>query len=167
MMTTERKRDLPFIIFFVLFLITGLSIYRDYGVSWDEPISRDSNGILNYDFIRTGNPEAVIKGNEKYHGPAFEIALVIAEKIIKPTDFRQTYFLRHLLTFIVFAVSILFFYKLCIKYFKDEWLALTAVAFLVLSPRIFADAFYNSKDLALLSFTIISIYTTINFIEKN
>ena len=32
----ELKKHLPFIIFLVIFLATGLAVYRDYGVSWDE-----------------------------------------------------------------------------------------------------------------------------------
>lgn len=38
--------------------------------------------------------------------------------------------------------------------------------FLILSPRIFADSFYNSKDIAFLSLFIISIYTLIGFLDK-
>ncbi|MBF0570968.1 MAG: hypothetical protein HQL12_03755 [Candidatus Omnitrophica bacterium] len=38
--------------------------------------------------------------------------------------------------------------------------------FLVLSPRIFADAFYNSKDIACLSVFIICTYTLINYLEN-
>ena len=38
--------------------------------------------------------------------------------------------------------------------------------FLILSPRIFAHSFYNSKDLAFLSFFIISIYTMVRYLEE-
>lgn len=38
--------------------------------------------------------------------------------------------------------------------------------FLILSPRIFADSFYNSKDLVLLSAFIISSYTMYRFIKS-
>jgi hypothetical protein len=37
---------------------------------------------------------------------------------------------------------------------------------LILSPRLFAESFYNSKDLVFLSLFIISIYTLIQFLEK-
>ncbi len=32
-------------IFFLFFLLIGLNIYRDYGISWDEPVSR-TNGMI-------------------------------------------------------------------------------------------------------------------------
>ena len=37
---------------------------------------------------------------------------------------------------------------------------------MILSPRIFADSFYNNKDLIFLSLFIISIYFTVNFINQ-
>ena len=45
-------------------------------------------------------------------------------------------------------------------------MAFIGTTFLLLSPRIFADSFYNNKDIIFLSFFIINIYTAINFFEK-
>jgi hypothetical protein len=45
-------------------------------------------------------------------------------------------------------------------------MGLLGAALLVLSPRIFADAFYNSKDLVFMSFFIIGIYTLVQFTKK-
>lgn len=160
------RNDLPFIIFFIIFLVVGISIYRDYGISWDEPISRDNNGVLNYDFIRTGDYQPIITGNEKYHGPAFEILLVGIERLCGLKNMQDIYFMRHLVTFFAFALSVLFFYMLCVRYLRSKWLATLGAVFLVLSPRIFADAFYNSKDLVFMSFLIINLYTTLRFLES-
>jgi hypothetical protein len=48
---------------------------------------------------------------------------------------------------------------------KYQW-ALLAVVMMVLSPRIYADSFYNGKDLVLLSITCIHFYTLLRLLKK-
>jgi len=160
------RSHLPFLIFFVIFLITGLFVYKDYGISWDEEISRSECGIINYNFMLSGDYKPLITGNEKYHGPAFEIFLIALEKVTNLENPQTIYHMRHLATFLLFAISIFFFYLILLRFTRSTTLSLLGCVFLALSPRILADAFYNSKDLALLSFTIISIYTTIAFLSS-
>ena len=50
--------------------------------------------------------------------------------------------------------------------FNDWRIGLLAATFLILSPRIFADAFYNSKDLVFLSVFAIAMNTTIAFVIR-
>ena len=88
------RNHLPFILFFILFVVVGISTYKDYGISWDEPISRYNNGILNINFINTGDYEPIITGAEKYHGPIFEIFLVGLERMFELTDSQDIYFMR-------------------------------------------------------------------------
>jgi len=45
-------------------------------------------------------------------------------------------------------------------------LSLIGLLFLILSPRIFAESFYNIKDIVFLSFFIISLFFAINFLDK-
>ena len=45
-------------------------------------------------------------------------------------------------------------------------LAILGSTFLFLSPRIFAQSFYNNKDIVFMSLFVISLYTAINFLEK-
>jgi hypothetical protein len=156
----------PFIIFFIGFLILGLFIYRDYGVSWDEPISREACGRINYNYITTGDYKTLIEGNEKYHGPAFEIFLYWLENFLKIYDTQHVYYMRHLVTFLFFALSIVLFYKIVFDYNGSTLYATLACIFLVISPRIFAESFYNSKDIALLSAMIACIYTYIRYLRK-
>lgn len=163
----KKKIDNGIIVFtfFTLFLIIGLSIYKDYGLSWDEQTQRNSIGIVNYDYITTGNPQILLNW-DRYHGPIFELLLIIVEKSLRLTDTREIYLMRHLVTFLIFFLSVIFFYLICKNKFKDWKIALIGPIFLILSPRIFADAFYNSKDIPFLSMFIISIYTLIKFHEK-
>ena len=63
-------------------------------------------------------------------------------------------------------MSSIFFYKILIIRFKNWSLAIFGVLFYVLSPRIFAESFYNNKDLILLSLFSISFYYVLIFFKK-
>ncbi len=154
------------IIFFTLFFIVGFSLVKDYGVSWDEEFQWKENGTVVYNYIFKGNKNGLINGTEKYHGPVFELLLIIVEKALNVTDLHDIYLLRHVITFLTFFIGVLFFYFLCKRCFGSWKIALLGCIFLILSPRIFADSFYNSKDSVLLSFFIIAAYALMVFHER-
>ena len=92
--------------------------------------------------------------------------MIILEKMFRLDDHRDIFFMRHLCTFLMFYIGVFFFYLLC-KYHFDSWvIGLLGSLFLILSPRIFAHSFYNSKDLAFLSMFIIGIYTLVKYLDK-
>jgi hypothetical protein len=161
----ERRHKLVVVMFFVLFFIISVGVLKDFGLCWDEEYQWKGNGEIVYNYIFNGETEALLQGNEKYHGPAFELILVFVQKALNLTDTREVYLMRHFLTFLTFFISVIFFYYLCKRCFNSWKLALIGSIFLVLSPRIFADAFYNSKDLVLLSFFIIGMLTLLKFQE--
>jgi hypothetical protein len=161
----ERRHKLVVVMFFVVFFMISLCILKDFGLSWDEEYQWKGNGEIVYNYIFNGETEALLQGNEKYHGPAFELILVFIQKALNLTDTREVYLMRHFLTFFTFFISVIFFYYLCKRCFNNWKLALTGCIFLVLSPRIFADAFYNSKDIVLLSFFIMGMLTLLKFQE--
>ncbi len=153
------------IVFFVAFFVVGCFIIKDYGISWDEGIQRWL-GEENYNFIKTNNPQTLLENKDRFYGPAFEIFLFSAEKIFNLTEIRDIFLLRHVLSFFTFFIAVLCFYLLGFKIFKSRAVALLCAVMLVASPRIFADSFYNSKDLAMLCFCTIASYTMFLYIEK-
>lgn len=152
------------IIFFALFLMLGFISFDDYGVSWDEQVQRKLVGELTYQYI-LGSVEE-LDGFHKYYGSVFEVFLVFVEKQLNLVDSREIYLLRHFLTFFSFYIGVIFFYLLCNKIFRNTKLALLASIMLVLSPRIFAHSFYNSKDIPFLSMFIIGVHAQLNMFEK-
>jgi hypothetical protein len=162
----EKNNKLFVALFFLLFFIIGVDIYKDYGISWDENLQWKNNGYANYNFVVHNDKETLLNGNDKYHGPAFELVLIILEKTLHLSDSRDIFLMRHFTTFFVFFISSLFFYFLSLKLFKNWKLAFVGSLIYVLSPPIFSHSFYNSKDLIFLSFFTISIYTLIIFYEK-
>jgi hypothetical protein len=162
----ERRQKQIVITFFALFFITSLCIVKDYGLSWDEELQWRQNGEINYNYIFHNDRKSLLDGNEKYHGPAFELILVLVQKVLHLTDSRDVFFVRHLVTFLTFFTGVIFFYFLGKRVFKSWKIALTGCIFLVLSPRIFADSFYNSKDPIFLVLFIISMYAFLVYHEK-
>ena len=146
----------------------GISIYDDYGLSWDETTQRQI-GLINLRYIFQGSRELFHPANENemYYGPVVEIVLISLEKAFHLEDSQTIYLMRHLMTFLFFYAGLLGFYLLCKKRFGSWKIALIGSSLLLLSPRIFAHAFYNSKDLPLLSLFTLAIVTLINYLERN
>jgi len=161
----EKKYKIVVCLFFVAYLCLGISIFKHYGISWDELQSRD-NGIMIANYVLKGD-QSLLTYKDRYYGTAFETLLVAIERFLNLTEsLRATFFMRHLVTFLLFYTGVLFFYLLC-KYRFGSWkIGLLGSLFLILSPRIFAHSFYNSKDGACLAMFIISIYTLVKYLDK-
>lgn len=161
-----KNKNVVVYVLFAAYFLTGILIFHNYGLSWDENSQWKNNGHANYNFIFHDDKQTLLEGIDKYHGPAFELILVFVEKAFSLTDSRDIFFLRHLITFFVFFISAIFFYLLALKIFKKKSLAIIAFLIYVLSPHIFAHSFYNSKDTVFLSFFVISIYTLVSFYKR-
>jgi len=151
-------------VFFLFYLVLGLFIIKDYGVSWDESIQR-TTGLLTHEYVFEGNDQ-LLKFPTRFYGTAFEWFLIGAEKLLKITDDRSVFLMRHTVTFLLFFLSVIFFYRLARKTFNHWGWGLLGGLLLILNPRIFSHSFYNSKDIAFLSIFIISIYTLRRLLDK-
>jgi len=161
----EKRYKVIVCLFFVLYLLVGLSIFKDYGISCDESLSR-TRGMLAFNYVFKRD-KALLGYVYRYHGSAFEMPLAVVEKALRLTkNTRAVYLMRHLATFILFFVGVLFFYFLCKDRFKSWKLGLLGSLFLILSPRIFAHSFYNPKDIPFMAVFIVSIYTLITYLNK-
>jgi len=160
--------------FLLGYLIVGYLIYDDYGVSMDEPIQR-KHGMVSLEYVNRqfGEPFNIPNiynidvqyYDHKDYGVIFQMGCYTLELLLRLKDSRDIFLLRHALVFLLFWVSVVYFYKLLEYHFKDWRLALLGAIFLVLSPRIFANAFYNPKDIPLLSWCILSAYTMLKFLD--
>nr|WP_262904730.1 glycosyltransferase family 39 protein [Hymenobacter lucidus] len=74
--------------------------------------------------------------------------------------------MRHLATFFTVLVGVYGFYRLAARRFGSWRLGLLGAALLVLSPRLFAEAFYNYKDLVFLAFFTGAIYTLTRLLRR-
>jgi hypothetical protein len=154
------------ILFFILYLIIGLLIFDDFGLSWDEEPRRDfAKYSLRY--YLTGDEGLLQQTGVSTGGQVFGIFLILIEKMLGiSSSLRSVYFMRHLLTFLLFFTGVIFFYLIIKKSFKSWKLGLLGSLFLIMSPRIFGESFYNPKDIPFMSVFIISIFTLILFLQE-
>ena len=144
-----------------LFLIVGLAVLDDYGVTTDESAQR---GIANSNIRYLANDDlgAFLEGfwtdSDKLYGIAFEAPLFLAERAFTLESSRAITLSRHLLTHLFFLVGGLFAYLLAKRLFGARLLALMAMLVLLLHPRLYAHSFFNSKDIPFLVAFIIALY---------
>lgn len=146
-----------FFVFFVAFLAVGLYVYNDYGVPVDE-YSQMELGRVNYERIITGSRE-LEKSFDRYYGPVFETVLHATNSVVCRVLGIGVIESRHLLVFLYYAASVAVFFAFLTRITGSPWYGLLGTVFLVLSPRQFAQGFYNSKDMVMLSTGIFLLYS--------
>ena len=172
-MKYQRYINLPVILIFSSYLIIGILIYDDYGISFDE-FNHRINGFVALNFFREIFSLDIYPGLEhsgkafaestKQYGVLFDLPMAFIEKKLHIEDSKNYFYLRHFFNFIIFYISSIFFYLLLKKRFSRK-LSVVGLFFWILSPRIFADSFYNMKDLIFLSFFVISLFFAIKFLN--
>ncbi len=129
-----------------LFLIAGLAIVDDYGVSPDAGNQHlvavnTLNYILHYD------PGQLRVVSDRFYGAAFELPLfLLTERVLGLEDPRHVYLTRHVLTHLLFLISGFCCYLLAWRLSGDRLVALLVMLLFLLSPRLYAHSFFNSKD---------------------
>ncbi len=151
----------PGIILFFSALLVALLIYKDFGLSWDEPLYRNL-GILNYNYMFHGDPALLQQDyvNRGFYsnGPVgFEIFFLFIEKIMGLTDTKDIFHMRHLANHIFFLISAFSLYVLAYRLFKNRVVASLGFILLLLAPRIYVHSFMNSRDLPFLSIFLIAL----------
>ena len=177
-----HKFNLP-IIFFLLLVFVGLIIFRGYGIGWDEFEHRNMAAIsiryignlFHIDWIRF---DPVLSIEHLYwptlgpvlgggYGVIFEVSALVLERLLsigEGGNSHHIYYLRHLLVFFVSVLGVVAVYQMAQRRFGDWRIGMLAALFMVLSPRIFAESFYNSKDIVFMALFAVSMNTAINFI---
>lgn len=178
---TLLENALVYFLFTVLIVI-GASVYKDYGVPIDEPIERNS-GLISLNAIgeRFQIPwimnDASLQNEAKKLGSLqqyrdrdypvlYPVISAALEKIFRAKSEQDIYFFRHLLNYLTCLIGVYATYKLAKRRFSSWQLGLLAATFFILTPRMFAESFYNSKDLIFLSAFAVATYSLISFIEK-
>jgi hypothetical protein len=172
----KYNNSIIYVVFTLIFII-GLVVYKDYGLTIDDEIYR-KNGELYFEYIKlllfTDIPVSIKDLSEKLIGPnnpfaapiLFELPLAFFSFILNKTTTKEIYTLSHLANFLIFYTSLFFFYKLVKKEFNSTFYGITSIILLFFTPRVFAESFYNSRDIFFLSIFIFYIYSVKIFLEK-
>ncbi|MBK8489875.1 MAG: glycosyltransferase family 39 protein [Saprospirales bacterium] len=160
-------------VFFLGYLLLGLWITPDYGVSWDEPIQR-RHGIVTTDYINRFfgieaerfDPEFELETYEhRYYGVLFTTICFKLERMLGLETWRQQHLLRHYAVFLSFWLGTIGFYLLLRYRFSNWKWILAGLLFLLLCPRIFGHSFFNVKDAVLISAVLWAMYTMVRFLD--
>ncbi len=171
------------IFFLFIYLLFGLYIVDDFGISVDEEFQRYSGFFwLDYivDFTSFENLKLDISlklnsiegftlpdpRNYQFYGVAFDLPLALIETLAKLENPRDYFLLRHYANFLIFFVSSIYFYLLIKKRFIDKSLVFFGLVLYLSSPRIIGDSFYNNKDIIFLSLVTITTYYFFLFLDK-
>ena len=143
-----------------LFAVVGVFVFDDYGITSDEGLQRKI-GYASFNYI-FGDEDALLDEDEhdRFYGVAFEIPLIVVERVLGLEDSRDIFLSRHLITHIFFLAGGFFAGLLAHRLFGSRLVALLAMLLFLLHPRIYAHSFFNTKDLPFLSMFMIALYLT-------
>ena len=142
-----------------LFLLAGLALAGDYGVNQDEQRQREIATVnLNYILGQDPTDNPPLKPSDRFYGVAFELPLLLTERLPGMADYYQVHRLRLTLTHLFFIIAAFCCYRLAYHLFGNRLVAILALLLFLLHPRIYAHSYLNSKDLPFLSMFVIALY---------
>ena len=133
------------LILWCLFLIAGLAIVDDYGVSIDT-VPQRAIALSTLNYVLHDEPGRLRVVVDRFYGVAFELPLFLSERALGLEDPRHIYLVRHVLTHLFFLLGGFCCYLLARRLSGDRLVALLVMALFLLSPRLYAHSFFNSKD---------------------
>ena len=165
--------------FFVAVLVLGLLLVRDFGLTIDENQQRDT-GMVSLKHVAIDHyPQWVSADHsfDKYNTPldeyvdrdygvAFETPVCLAERLLNIEDDGDKFLFRHLCTFLVSFGGLIAVFQLARRRFGDWRLGLLAALWLLLSPRLFAESFYNDKDAVFMALFAIATNTAVRLLLR-
>ena len=143
-----------------LFLLAGLAVAGDYGVNYDEQDQRQI-AIGNRDYI-LGRADHIATAyyHDRVYSAVIELPLLLAERIVglENGDAHYVNRFRLSLIYLSFIIGAFFCWRLAYQLSGRRLIAILALLIFLLHPRLFAHAFFNSKDLTFLSAFVIALY---------
>lgn len=165
---------------FLLILFSGLFSVKDYGVSSDESDQRHS-GFVELNYIGEKIAPSILnrykgdriyidlsdeKYQDRFSGHLLNTVSAFFEVIFKIEDRRNVFIFKHHIYFLLFFFSLISFYKICQIRFEKWYISILGVLIIFLSPRIFANSFYDPKDIPFFSMLIFSVHFGLLFFNN-
>ena len=151
-----------------LALLASVATLEDYGVRGDSYMQRIiADATLRYlagdsdafEVPPAGQSDMVyLRLADRFYGTAFEVPLLLVERVFGLGDSRSAYLVRHLLSHLFFLAAGFVGYLLALRLFSSRAVALFALALFLLHPRIYAHSFFNSKDVPFLALFMICLW---------
>ena len=162
---------LSIIIFFALFLCTGIKIFDDFG-----PVSEERNqidaGHIVWAYITGDNSHfpdlpPLEEYMNRYYGQGATFITVLIEALFGfRWDVNRVWKIRRLWNFLCFFAAVTCVFWLVKKRYKSYLPAFLAAANLIFVPRMFPEVFYNDRDPLFLSWLVFSFCAMRLFLQK-
>jgi hypothetical protein len=179
----DRYRRLVVGLFFGLVVALGLWRVPDYGTFIDEDSCRDSGQVslvYLYELVPRGWLPAraaerlaatpphgrLVNYRDRDYGVAFELPMTLVDKLSGYTDMGDIIRLRHRCVWLVCCAGLLAFYWLAAHRLRSWRAGMLGMLLLLLSPRQFADFFYNSKDAVFLAAYLVATATAVALVRR-
>lgn len=157
----QKIRRHPILILLIINIAIGLFTFRDYGLSWDEPLFYDYASALRYAY----SPREWFSGNFELEkafgtsatdhanrGPAYIVLAQPVESLFENLGLDNAS-AWHLLNFLTFQLGVYLLYRLAKRWMSPYSATMAAVLF-SWQPLLWGHAFINPKDPPFLVFFI-------------
>ncbi len=122
------------------------------------------------DFFSTGAYIDLLQYKDRYHGIGFNLISQPFQFVFKDlissylnlSEYGSTLISKHIIVFVIFFTSGLFFYSICRNLFQDKKFAIFSLLVFYLYPYLYGHAQFNPKDIPFLSFWVLNTY----FLQK-
>ena len=164
-----KYRNHLLLIFLLLYTFIGIYLSVTNGISHDEfheQLNWEVNLSSIKSFFTNGNINELLNYNDKYHGIGFHLLSQPVQKLLN--EFISNYnevsnyggylISKHSVIFLLFSISSIFFYLLCLKVSKNINFSIFSSLIYLFYPYLFGHAQINPKDVPFLSIWIINSY---------
>lgn len=146
-----------FLVILFAYAVFSFSVMKNFGITWDEPTQHlIGRAALNY-IKGTTTGFGYLQNDLVFYGPFFEMANQLSGNFFRSTFHIDRVDAFHILIILSALIGLFFFFKLKSRMFGRKT-AIWASIFLMLHPVFFAHSQYNSKDIPLFMFFMITLF---------
>jgi hypothetical protein len=163
----------PIFLLLAVNILIGLFVFRDYGLSWDEPLFYDYGDALGYAY----SPREWLSGDfditqsfgasgddHKTRGPAYLLLGREPVSLLEALGLDEAS-AWHLVNFLFFQLGVYFLYRLASRWMSSP-AALGAAALLAWQPLLWGHAFINPKDPPFLVLFLASVCLGFEMVDR-
>ena len=155
-------------------LLLGIATFRDYGVTWDEPLYYAYADAIGYAYSIPARLSGDFQINRAYgpsaadhrnRGPAYLLLARNGVYLLHALTGIDKAALWHFINFLSFLIGVYFLYELGLRWLSPEG-SLAASALFLTQPLLWGHAFINPKDIPFLSIFILNLYVGLRMVES-
>ena len=167
-----RHPNFPILLLLLTGLLAGLPVYKNYGLSWDEPLFYEYAAAIPGAYSIRARLDGTFNIEDAYgpsadhaaYGPAY---LLLAQPLVDGLDAllpASQPDLWHLVNYLTFVLGSLLLYALCRRW-VSPWSAFGAALLFLTQPVLWGHAWINPKDMPFLVFFIAAMLSGLRLVD--